>query len=72
MNAMQIADASKPTTIGELKQYLADLEAAWGEQEEQYLGTFDEQTLHMAAPDQGVGAGYAQYHAGFGLMIVEN
>jgi hypothetical protein len=31
MQAMKVASDSAPTTIGELQEYLAELEAAWPE-----------------------------------------
>ena len=70
MNAMQIAADQKPTTIGQLKQYLAALEAAWTEEDEEYLGSFDDQALYL---DTGNGMAYAvfQYIAEFGLVAWE-
>ena len=70
MNAMQIAAEGKPTTIGELKQYLAALEAEWTEQDEEFLGAFDDQALYL---DTGKGVAYAvfQYVAEFGLVAWE-
>ncbi len=67
MNAHQIAANRKPTTIGELKQYLADMEAKWDEQDCMYLGEFDNQTLHVLT-DKGVATCNMQYFGEFGLI----
>lgn len=70
MNAMQTAQETKPTTIGELKEYLAALEAAWTEQEEEYLGRFDDQALYLDT-DGGIAYASFQYVAEFGLVAWE-
>ena len=56
-----------PRTIGELKQYLANLEAHWSAEDTHYLGTFDEQSLFVATP-QGIAHAYYQYHMEWGLI----
>lgn len=67
MNAHQIAAASTPKTIGELKQYLADMEAKWSEQDCMYLGEFNNQTLHVLT-DKGVATCNMQYLGEWGLV----
>ena len=71
MNSMQIANENKPKTIGELKKYLADLEASWTDEDKQYLGEFDDQYLYIDTP-QGVAYAYFQYHGEFGLIAFLN
>jgi hypothetical protein len=67
---MKTATDSKPQTLGELKAYLAELEAAWSAEDVKYLGEFDNQTLHFAVPDTDVDRTYMQYHAEFSLVAV--
>ena len=69
MNALQIAKASKPTTIGELLAYLQAMEAAWTEQDTQYLGTFENQPLYCLHPEGGIAHAYGTYLAEFGLTL---
>ncbi len=70
MNACQIASNSKPSTIGELKKYLSDLEASWSAEDEMYFGTFDAQQLYVATKC-GIAQGYMQYHGEFGLVAFQ-
>lgn len=67
LNSMQIAAAHKPRNIGELKALLAAMEAAWDEQDELYLGKFDDQGLYVGTP-QGVANAEIVYHAEFGFI----
>ena len=67
MNAHQIASSRTPKTIGELKQYLADMEAQWNGEDTMYLGEFDNQTLHVAT-DKGIALCHVQYRGEFGLI----
>jgi hypothetical protein len=67
MNAMNIASKSAPTTIGELQEYLADLEASWSAQDIQYLGEFKDQSIYCA-DERGIGAAKCGYTAEFGLV----
>ena len=69
MQAMKIASDSAPTTIGELQEYLAELEAAWSTQDIQFLGRFKDQPTYLAT-DKGVGAAKCVYMAEFGLVAV--
>jgi len=69
MQAMKVASNSAPTTIGELQQYLADLEAAWSTQDIQFLGRFKDQPTYLCT-DKGVGAAKCVYMAEFGLVAV--
>ena len=69
MNAMNIASKSAPTTIGELQEYLAELEAAWSTQDIQFLGRFKDQPTYLCT-DKGVGAAKCVYMAEFGLVAV--
>ena len=69
MQAMEIASDSAPTTIGELQQYLADLEAAWSTDDVHYLGEFKDQPTYLCT-DKGVGAAKCVYMAEFGLVAV--
>jgi hypothetical protein len=66
---MQIANATKPQTIGELRKYLDLLEANWSQQDDRYLGVFADQTLYAATPE-GVGQASYQYLAEFGLVAI--
>jgi len=68
MNAMQIAANQKPTTIGELKEYLDKLETSWSEKDTQYLGKFEDQPLYLAIGGKGVCQAHMQYWAEFGLV----
>lgn len=67
LNSMQIASAHKPRTIGELKAMLAAMEAAWDEQDEMYLGKFDDQGLYIDTP-QGVANAEITYYGEFGFI----
>ena len=69
MQAMKIASDSAPTTIGELQQYLNELEAAWSLQDIQYIGEFKEQTLH-GTTGMGVCSAKYQLHAEHGLIAI--
>jgi len=69
VNSMQIAYKTKPTTIGELRNYLDLLESVWDEQDDKYLGTFANQTLYLETPE-GMSQARYQYHAEFGLVAI--
>jgi hypothetical protein len=56
------------TTIGDLKNYLFELEAAWTDEDTEYLGSFDSQELHISTED-GIAHGYVEYHGEFGLIM---
>ncbi len=67
MNAMQIAGNGKPVTIGELREYLNELDAAWSSEDVRYLGVFNDQPLYFAGVS-GVQSAFMTYHAEFGLV----
>ena len=69
MQAMKVASESKPTTIGELQQYLSDLEAAWSAEDIKFLGKFKDQPTYLAT-DKGVETGKCVYMAEFGLVTI--
>ena len=71
LNSMQIAAAHKPKTIGELKAMLSAMEAAWDDQDELYLGKFNDQGLYLETR-QGVANADIIYWAGFGFVAVAN
>jgi hypothetical protein len=65
MNAHQIP--IKPTTIGELKELIRQMEEAWTEQDDLYLGKFDDQGLYLDTGN-GIGQAFIQYHGEFGFI----
>ena len=71
LNSMQIAAAHKPKTIGELKIMLAAMEAAWDDQDDLYLGKFNDQGLYLETP-QGIANADIIYWGGFGFVAVAN
>jgi len=66
--AMQLAAASSPSTLGELKEYLNALEAVWSVTDTKYLGAFKDQKIYLAQPD-GMFQSKAYYHGGYGLVV---
>jgi hypothetical protein len=72
MNAMQIANAQKPRTIGELQAYLTKLEKAWSEQDSKFLGKFTDQSLYMSILGKGIAHAEFSYHPEFGLIVFPN
>lgn len=48
-------DILEPLTVKKLKQYLKEMEDAWTEQDEEFLGKFENQLITCA----GVGQGYS-------------
>ncbi|MCD1628481.1 hypothetical protein [Marinobacter shengliensis] len=69
VNAMQVAQTvNKPTTIGELMEYLQKMKESWSETDTQYLGKFEDQPLYVAQAGKGVSQAFMQYHAEFGLI----
>lgn len=64
--AMQIAGAEEPVTIGQLREYLNELDQTWSEEDEKYLGAFNAQPLYVVT-GLGVTNAFFQYHAEFGL-----
>lgn len=67
----QLLNKHGPTTIGELKRYLANLEANWTVEDEKYLGKFDDQSLYIDTP-RGIAVSYFQFHGEFGLVAFRN
>ena len=70
MNAQQIARIDQPTTIGELKKYIADMEAAWTQEDTQYLGEFDNQGLYIDTK-KGIDRAYIGYVGEFGFIAFQ-
>lgn len=70
MNAMQIAGACSPRTVGELQTYLAALEAAWTEEDSDYLGEFKNQPLYLGT-SKGLTLAEATFNGCFGLIITD-
>lgn len=66
--AMKIATSSTPATVGELLQYLEELKAAWSEDDTEFLGSFESQTLCIATHD-GIAKAIAKYDAFFGVVL---
>lgn len=69
MNAMQLAVSKSPTTVGELLQYLEELKAAWSEDDTEFLGSFESQSLCFATQDGININAVATYYACYGLVI---
>ena len=69
MQAMKVASNSAPTTIGELQNYLQEMQEAWSAEDTNYLGRFKDQPIYLCT-DKGVGAAKCSYMAEFGLVAV--
>lgn len=69
MEAMRIAANEKPVTIGQLREYLNELEQAWSESDRTFLGGLNDQPLYFAGIN-GVQSASMQYHAEFGLVAM--
>ena len=69
MQAMKIASESTPATIGELQQYLQEMQEAWSAEDIKFLGRFKDQPTYLCT-DKGVGAAKCVYMAEFGLVAV--
>jgi hypothetical protein len=70
MNAMQIASASYPKTIGELKEYISNMEKSWSEEDTHYLGKFNDQKLYIDT-GKGIAQGFVQYYGEFGFITFQ-
>lgn len=71
MNALEIARQTPPTTIGQLREYLDQLEASWTEQDDMYLGKFNDQPVCQAAYGRGVCNGAVHFDGTLGLIVGE-
>ena len=69
VSAMKIASNTAPTTIGELQQYLQEMQEAWSAEDTKYLGRFKDQPIYLCT-DKGVETAKCAYRAEFGLVTV--
>jgi hypothetical protein len=58
-----------PTTVGELRKMLDDMEANWTEEDDKYLGKFNDQSLYCLHPQEGIDTAYAHFSGEFGLIL---
>tara|TARA_R110000868_G_scaffold406944_1_gene687770 strand:- start:443 stop:976 length:534 start_codon:yes stop_codon:yes gene_type:complete len=71
-NAMQLAQGPKPTTLGQLHDYLDSIRKAWSAQDTKYLGSYESQPLYILPndPTPGFQLAEAKYFAEFGLTFI--
>jgi len=69
VQAMKVASSWSPTTVGELQQYLQDLQETWSAEDSKYLGKFKDQPIYFAT-NKGIGAAKCVFMAEFGLVAV--
>lgn len=57
-------------TVKQLREYLDSVEAKWSEMDKEYLGSFDNQEVCIAASGVGITQDVGiYYHGGFGMVI---
>lgn len=59
-----------PTSIGDLKRWISEIEKDWTLEDEQYLGKLDEQLLLVWLPKQGYVYSSAQFMPEIGGFLL--
>ena len=69
-NAFQVKPPEGALTIGKIRKYLNDMEALWSEEDNKYIGDFENQAIQtLGHSGQGIARAKIIYEGGLDFII---